>query len=76
MKIWVGKIVQFRVSRKQGETFDTDYPGIVYKIHPSEGEAHFVGLTVFYDGIASRYGKVHYSEEPKENCWSLLKEVA
>lgn len=72
MKIPLGSIVRFRVPRKQGETFDTDYPAIVYKGYPGELGLP-LGILVIFDGVPSRYGKVIYSKEPKEGCWSPIE---
>jgi len=66
--------VHYRIPKKQGETSWTDYPGIVYKTYPTEPE--YVGVTIFFDGIPSRYGKVPYSEEPKEGCWTFAPLIA
>lgn len=70
--IKLGSIVLFRAPKKQGETEFTDYPAIVYKLYPNE-EGDHVGICVIWDGVPSRYGKVGYSKERKENHWSLLE---
>lgn len=67
----IGQIVQYRVPKKQFEKDYLDYPAIIYKVYSGE-EGKFVGITVFLAGIPTRFGKVAFSAEPAEECWSLL----
>ncbi len=71
----LGDIVLFRtVKDRAGIKITNDYPGIVYLVHPEE-TGNPVGITLFYEGQPSRYGKVYYSPVLKENCYTPIQEV-
>ena len=69
----LGDTVLFHVEKDNGGSVTKlDWPGIVYKIYEGEpGDP--VGLTVLFDGIPTRYGKVMYSKEVRTNCWRHLE---
>lgn len=70
IKPYIGMQVLFRTVRDANGRKETlDWPGLVYKTY-EDGSA---GVGVLYDGGWVRYGKVLYSEELKENCWTPLK---
>lgn len=70
-KPFVGQIVIFRtVKDVGGKMVERDFPGLIYQI--IGGPEGAVGLTLFYEGVPSRYGHVPYSAEPKVNHWTEL----
>ena len=70
----LGDILLFHVVKDIGGTEQKlDWPAIVYKTYPDEPGTP-IGITVFYDGVPTRYGKVMYHNKPENNCWRWIDE--
>lgn len=72
----LGDIVTYRVklnTAPQATSEYADYPAIVWRLYLKEWSSEMkypLGLTVFEEGIPRRLGKVLYSTEPAEGCWT------
>lgn len=78
-QVKIGDVVQYRTVRDiGGKKYENDFPAMVYAVYRGnyDEEGIPIGLSVLFDGVPTRYGRIYYSEVPKADHWSLIPEEA